>query len=151
MTKKIITIAVVLMTLFIGGAYAAATIGLDALVKDVPIGGDVTFTVTLDTDTTGDLLWSTQSPLTATMDGDSSGSISITSTGVSTHALKVAAGSGAVVGQKYKIKLIFLNSEQDIEAVATAGGVPVPELSTSILTATGLVGLLGMVMFRKRY
>lgn len=150
MTKKIMAIAVVLMTLFVGGALAAATIGLDKLVKDVPIGGDVHFTVTLDTDTAGDLEWHAASPLIATMDGDSSGSISISSPGVSTHDLKVSAGSGVVVGQKYKITLIFLNTAQDIEAVATAGGVPVPELSTSILTAAGMIGLLGMVMFRKR-
>lgn len=150
MTKKMTTIAIVLMTLFVGAAYAAATIGLDDLNKNVPIGGSVHFTVTLNTDTAGDLKWSAANPpISATMDGDSSGSISV-SPGETTHDFEVFADTTAVQGKVYKLKLIFLNEEQDIEAVATGSVEPIPELNTMALTSLGVIGLLGMVMFRRR-
>lgn len=150
MVKKMITIAAILMTLFVGVAYAAATLTLDDLNKNVPIGGSVHFTVTLNTDTAGELKWYSASPITATIDGVSGGSMSIASAGETTHDLEVFAPGTAVKGHVYKVKVMFLDEEAELEAVATGSVEPIPELNTMALTSVGIIGLLGMVMFKRR-
>lgn len=156
--KAMMAVMAVLVVLFmVGTASADTTITLDSLTKDVPIGGTVDFTVTLSSDTNGSLQWDVAipaDPITAKIAPGAfakSGNVGVTvPPNVQIFTLTVKAEDGAVVGQKYKVKVKYFNTEQDLEAMATAGTIPTPELSTSILTAAGLIGLIGLVRYRRK-
>lgn len=99
---------------------------------------------------TGSLEWQTfDASITArinnvgtfTLSG-SYGPFSVTKLVPKTFIFTVAADSNAVVGKQYDVEVNYLNAVSVIKARATTTVEPVPELSTSILTITGLVGLV---------
>lgn len=162
--KAIMVIMVVLVTLFVAGtASAGSSINLDEITKNVPIGGTVDFTVTLQTSNTGPgvIAWRIESgdPITAKLESeplDKFGYITVTTPPSSQpFTLTVKAGDGAVVGQEYLVRLSYCTGTGPCEgntarARAEAGAIPTPELSTSILTATGLIGLIGLVRMKRK-
>jgi hypothetical protein len=161
MRKSLIMVLAVL--LLAGAASAGSTVTLPVDTKNVAIGGSTNFNVVLNTSYQGPgtLNWVTGDPaITATLDGGAlatSGHIDVnTEKNVEqVHTLTVAIGSGAVVGQEYIVDINYCHGngkceDSNIRARAEGTVIPTPELGTSILTATGLVGLLGLVRMRRK-
>lgn len=162
--KAIMVVMAVLVALFmVGTASAGSAIGLDKITKNVPIGGTVDFKVTLQTSNTGPgvIAWRIDQtdPITANLESEPlskfGGIIVSTPPETQTFILTVAAGEDAVVGQEYIVRLSYCTGTEPCEgntarARAEAGVIPTPELSTSILTATGLIGLIGLVRMRRK-
>lgn len=168
-TKKnslLLTVLISVLTILstVNPVSAGSVIGLDEITKDVPIGGTVDFTVTLQTTNTGPgvMAWRVNpmnQPITAELDNkglSKFGFVSInTPPSPKTFTLTVAAGNGAVVGHEYLVELNYCTGTEPCEgntaiARAQAGVIPTPELSPSILTAVGLIGLIGLVRMRRK-
>lgn len=158
--KMIMTVTFVLVALLTVGTASATSLVPDSEVKNIPIGGSVSFTLTLNPSKTesGALTWEVFNtpPITASVDGAAIGATGTTpsfavSAGVSqTHTLTVYADSSAVEGQLYDIQVNYLGQNLILRAMTTPAVNPIPETSTMALTSVGVIGLLGMVMFRRR-
>lgn len=162
MDRKITAILMVMLSVVVAGAYA--TLLVSPLEQDVVIGdGPVTYTITLNTDETGTgyVNWATEDPSIIAAVGpvggpfgtlEQVGTYSFTSPGgEQTFEMQVRAVEGAVNGEKYDIAVSYADGAPfNVKALATATADPVPELSTIVLTSAGLIGLLGLVMTRKK-
>ncbi len=160
MIKKIITIAmVVLATLFLVGAASATSLTPDSEVKNIPVGGSVSFTLTLSSSQTesGVLAWTTfDTPITASVDGAATGatgttpSFAVVKDTPQTHTLTVYADANAVQGHTYYVQVDYLGQNLRLRAMVSPAVEPIPELNTMALTSVGMIGLLGMIMLRRR-
>jgi hypothetical protein len=158
--KKTLILYVVGIIMLLAGIASATSLVPDSEIKNIPIGGTVDFTLTLNPSytETGSLEWQTfDAPITARINNvgtfalsGSYGPFSVTKLVSKTFILTVAADSNAVVGQQYDVEVDYLNTVSVIKARATTTVDPVPELSTSILTITGLVGLVLLINTRRR-
>lgn len=169
-------IAIILATLFLVGTASAiqtpdATITPSTSTKNVIIGSStgVDFVLTLtalkgNAVGEGTLIWdSGDSTIVARMDNTgsfvSSGSFDVTTVlnSPQDHTLTVKTADGVINGQSYPITINFCRPDSGecvgtgkVRATASATVIPTPELSTSVFTAVGLIGLLGMVKFSKK-
>ncbi len=168
MTKKTIMALIVLISMA-GLASAGSTLTLPVGIKDVKIGDPIgtDFEVILNTSHAGSgvISWDTsESFVQASMDGEpfsNSGHIDVDTQKdrEQAHTLTVRLTSGATIGEEYGVFLNYCYGERGgsaqcqgnaAKAKAEATVNPTPELSTSILTATGLIGLVGLVRLRRK-
>lgn len=171
-TKNLLLLVVVsLLTIGVVSALDFATLDLDQRVKELPIGGTVDFTVYLDVTTIGDnnpdqrtISWQIPGgyPIEAKLDSESyakSGHMHFVPPSSSewskTFTLAVKTTNGAEAGKAYPITISYCEGGgscfgETAVAKTTAGVIPTPELSTSVLTAIGLVGLIGLVKLRRK-
>jgi hypothetical protein len=166
MRKSLIMVLAVL--LLAGAASAGSTMTLPVNTKEVDIGSSTDFKIVLDTSHSGPgtISWTTSDPaITATLDGGTlatSGQIDVTTVPFveQPHTLTVAIGAGAVAQQEYSVDVNYcfeapgngkaVCGNGKIKAKAQATVIPTPELSTILFTATGFVGLLGLVRMRRK-
>lgn len=150
----------VLAILLATGTASATSIVPDQEVKNVPIGGSVSFTLTLTSSYTesGTLTWQVfnSPPITASIDGAAIGAFGTTPSfaviaGVpQTHTLTVYADATAVPNQLYDIQVNYLGQNLILRAMTTPAVDPIPEMNTMALTSVGMIGLLGMVFYRRK-
>ncbi len=150
----------VLATLLTAGAASASSLVPDQEIKNIPVGGSVSFTLTLTSSYTesGVLTWQVYNspPITASVDGAAIGATGTTPSFAviknipQTHTLTVYADQNAVVGQSYDVQVNYLGQNLILRAMVTPTVEPIPEVSTMALTSVGMLGLLGMVMLRRR-
>lgn len=157
MRKVIAVLLLLLSTAGLAGA-APATVTVSPLSQDISVGGTGTYTLTLNTPYVGtvSLAWNTGSPdVLASIDGATfgqTGSVTFTNTGGSTtHTLDVTPVSGVTIGTEYDIDISHSQGgSATVKATATAGVVPIPELSTVALMSAGMVGLFGLVRIQRK-
>jgi len=160
-TIQKLVLCVFIMMLTTGLASATAQLTVDELEKEVPLGGTVDFTITvLDSEAqpAAALGWHTYDPLiTANIPGSGTLTqngaytpIAIVANTPTAFTLKVAADPNAVLNNKVRVKVLYFNTELDLEALVTAAVIPTPELPTSALMSVGLIGLFGMVYLRRK-
>ena len=169
MTKRRIISVLSVLLLIVGLASAYATLVVAPLTQNAVIGGAaVPYTLTLVTDETGakSLTWMTSDPSIIAVIGPVGGPYAAygqsgnynfvipaggcPSATPCTFDLKVKATAGATVGQQYDVTSWYGTLPFTIKAVATGSVVPIPEVSTVILTSAGLIGLIGLVIFRRK-
>lgn len=156
--KRSLLIAVTLLSIVtIASAYAILKI--EPATQQIPVGTTGTYSIKLNTSDTGNgaLQWSTSDDLIlARIAGTGSlsryGTYSFTNTAnvEQTFTLEVQPQSGATINQEYEIEVDYKGTSGKVKAIATAGVEPIPELGTVVLTSTGLLGLIGLVMSRRR-
>ncbi len=138
---------------------AYATLKIEPATQQINVGTTGTYTIKLNTSDTGSaaLQWSTSDDLIlARIAGTGSlsryGTYSFTNTAnvEQTFTLEVQPQSGATINQEYEIEVDYKGTSGKVKAIATAGVEPIPELGTVVLTSTGLLGLIGLVMSRRR-
>lgn len=151
------------------GSGVNAQLGINPLEKDIDIEtvGHYTLTLTtnVDVDSSGQLTWKTDDQnITAGIDAAPSGqsgsiTISKSSTCVgspqvctATFDIQVKPLNGITPNTAHSIILSAFNNTNtgEMTAVVTAGINPVPELATGILMAAGLIGLVGLVRYKKK-
>ena len=163
---KIRNIIISLIVLFAltGIASAGYVVTLPVQDKEIPIGEEVTFDVILTTDpgVEGTLAWEVMddAPISAKLSDeefDESGEITVNTETLEplTTILTVQTENGAVVGEIYEISITFCKEESCIDggrvrASATGSVAPIPEVSTAVSTAIGLLGILGLIKFSKK-
>ncbi len=153
-------IALVIAIISIGPSMAASYITPDDKVKDIIPGGIATFYIKLSTtDGSGQLKWSINGaePITAKIDSESfdkHGYVDVTYPPEDHYYTLTVQTDGVLVdGEEYEVQLDY-----EVPGSHLAGetlrarayvGVMVPELSTTILSTVGLIGLLGLLRFRR--
>lgn len=137
---------------------APATLIVSPLSQDINVGNTGIYTLTLNTPFVGTvtLSWDTGSPDVLARIGAAppaqAGSFSFTNTGGSTtHTLAVTPVSGVTTGMEYDIDISHSQGgSATVRARATAGVVPIPELSTVVLMSAGMVGLFGLARMQRK-
>lgn len=154
--KGIIITLIVLISLSSAsmGSALPAKIDLNPLLMEIPIGSTGTYNLTLNTTEEGNLSWDTGDiNLSARIDSEAfsqSGHISGLN-GTTVHTLEVKPLSGITVGKVYDIALWHTQGGGIVvKASATAGVVPIPEISTVFLTSAGIIGLLGISRMNRK-
>lgn len=158
MTKMKMLLVLMVAIVMIGTANAGSQLTVDDIDKEVPVGGSVSFTLTLNTSDsgTGRFDWFTLpiDPVISTdIDGDTDGSISFSNTPNvdQTFTLTVTAGDGATVGNTYETTVEYYGGTPvRLKAMVTAGTPVIPEANTAILTSAGIIGLIGLITIRRR-
>ena len=152
--KNIIIALIVLLSAASLGSAGPAKIDLNPLMMEIPIGSTGTYNLTLNTTEAGNLFWDTSEiNLSARIDSEAfsqSGNISVPN-GTTVHTLEVKPLSGITIGKVYDIALWHTQGGGIVaKAAATAGVVPIPEISTIILTSAGIIGLLGISRMNRK-
>lgn len=170
MTRKRLIIAiVVLITLLMVGIASADQIILDpeaVLEINVTEIGHYTLTLKTNVDPIGGYMsWVSDSPLIwAGIDAaptGQSGTKTITTSSTCSGSgnarictqifdLQVEPQSGITLYEQHDVTVTYSTVHGVARAMATASDIPIPELGTSILTATGLIGLIGLVRSRRK-
>ena len=154
-------VMVMLVTLFLAGAASAAndiailpTIGDPGVLPDgtieLQVGKDAFTSIGLEAVYTG---WPTtgSSSYNVYITDDSPGGVTVYSKSGTFTTSYTQEIHWTVPSDTSKTYTIWANGRfGKIHVYKDVPGAPVPELSTSILTATGLIGLLGLVRFRRR-
>jgi len=152
--RKLIIALIVLMS-GVGLACALpADLKLDTLSQEIGINEIGTYNLTLNTTEAGELHWGiNDSNISAKLDSESfaqTGNISVP-IGVSTHILYVKPLPGIILGTPYDITIWHTQGGGIVaKALATAGVIPTPELSTVILTSGGILGLVGISRMKRK-
>jgi len=154
---KINTQIMALIVLFSAISLASAgpaELKLDPLSREIPVGTTGTYNLTLNTTESGNLNWDTNSTfINASIDSalaGQTGNISV-GTGISTHILYVTPLSGITIGTLYDIDITHAQGgSTKAIAIATAGVVPIPELSTIAFTSFGILGLIGLMRISRK-
>jgi len=161
-SKTIITMLIALFVL-IGTASASAILTLPTEPKEVLVGGPgVDFDGVLITvpGATGTLAWQTfDTGITAEINdagfstvGEING-ITTTSGTPLPFTLTVKAGSTVTFGT-YDVYVKYCKDttcvDKIVKASATGTVAPIPEVSTAVSTAIGLLGILGLIKFSKK-
>jgi hypothetical protein len=153
MKTQIIALIVLFSTMGLANA-SPATLDLNPLSQDIEVGTTGTYNLTLNTTSSGYLSWETENPfLNASIDSalpGQTGNISV-GTGLSPHTLYVTPLSGITIGTQYDITIWHTQGAGKVaKATATAGVIPIPELSTIALTSAGILGLIGLTRIQRK-
>lgn len=152
--RKIIIPLIVLLSAVSLASAGPAVLDVTPLTQDIPVGTTGTYALTLTTTVAGALSWDTGTPLlSASIDGAPAGQTGSIAVGVGTsaHTLSVTPLSGITIGTPYDIDLSHTQGGGvTAKATATAGVVPIPELSTVALMSAGMIGLFGLVRVRRK-
>lgn len=166
MYKKTLTILAILLTVGIGAAaFITAQLDISPAQQDIDIAAVGTYTLTLTTNADakgGTLTWQADDPaLIANINGapvTQTGSMIIPTSSTcsgtplsctQTFDLKASPQSGITTGL-HSITVTAFNQVGVAKAMVSGGVNPVPEIPAGILTATGLIGLIGLVRYRKK-
>lgn len=164
MVKKIAAIIIGIISLsVIAMAVSQLTVSPDT-VQDIDVGaiGHYTLTLTTSTDPIGGSLhwhaddakiWAGIDAAPTGQTGDEPITTSSTcSAGVCTQTfdLQVQPQSGITLNVVHDITVDYLNDHGVAKAMVTASGNPVPEVSTGLLVTTGLIGLVGLVRYKRK-
>lgn len=159
MNKKLI-VAILLTLIPLAAAYATLTV--DPVKQDIPIGTDGSYKVTLVTDNSGPshMEWITDDSKILAVIGPVGGPFGSMSqagsyafnavAGVQIFELRVSPQPGVIVNTEYDISTIFKHDKKGVKAVVTASANPTPEMPTVALLGTGLVGLIGIARYRRK-
>lgn len=164
---KRVTMVILTMLIATGIASAADQIAVDpSTVLDIDVGAIGHFTLTLKTSADakgGNLDWASDNSLIwAGIDGAPTGQFGVKAISTSstcsgtpqictqTFDLQVEPQSGITLNEQHDITVTYKNAKGVAKAMATASGNPIPELSTIALTSAGLIGLIGLVRFRRK-
>jgi len=153
MNTQIIALIVLFSAVSLANA-SPAELRLDPLSQEIAVGSTGTYDLTLNTTASGDLYWDTNSPfINASIDSalaGQTGGISV-GTGVSTHTLYVTPISGVTIGTLYDIDITHTQGGGiKVKAMATAGVIPIPEMSSIALTSIGILGLIGLARIPRK-
>jgi hypothetical protein len=151
-----VALVMLLSTAMLGSA--GSTIVVNPLTMQINVGTTGTYALTLDTTYkgSGSLIWDTDSSLVvASINGmplAQNGKIDFTSTGgKQTFTLQVKPLSGITVGEDHDVSVAFSQGgSTTVKALATAGVIPAPELSTVALMSAGMIGLFGLVRVQRK-
>lgn len=174
MRKSIVTLMTMLLVIGIAAAATYADLSIDPKTQTIDITGSPnpvkTYTVTLETDdpagsdgalvvnTDDPAIWaeigdttpdvrSSIYPFTVAGTPDANGIITMT---FSLYATVDEANEASVNNENHAIKVKYFDTEGEVIAMVTGRLDPIPELSTSILTAAGMVGLFGLVRLKRK-
>ena len=159
--RKVLILIAALMLPALAMAYAELTVDPDE--QDIVFGDVGEYTLTLNTDETGakQLTWDTGTPVILARVGKEddvgdqtftqTGSYNFDSTGANGQEfiLEVKPTDDAENGEHYDISVAYGATAYNIKALVTATVIPIPELSTIALTSAGLIGMIGLVRWRK--
>lgn len=171
--KELITLMVVLSVIGIAAAATIAELTISPKTQTIDVTPSpnpvVTYTVTLKTNdpagSPGELSVSTDDsavwakvggtptsqfsshPFTVAGVPDSDGVITMT---FSLSATVDEANEASVTNENHKIRVKYQDKEGETLAMVTGNITPVPEVSTGILMSAGLIGLVGLVRFRRK-
>lgn len=152
----------------LAGSGVKAQLGLNPLSKDIDIGTVGHFTLTLTTNVNangGQLTWQTDDPLILAgidaVPSGQSGSLTISKNSAcagspqictATFDIQVKPQNGITANTDHSITLSAFNNQNTDKVTATVtGGInPVPELAVGILMTAGLIGLIGLVRYKKK-
>jgi hypothetical protein len=149
---------VMLLSTTILASASGSTIVVNPLEMQINVGSTGTYALTLDTTYKGlaSLTWDTDSSLmVASINGGplaQNGKIDFTSAGgVQTFTLEVKPLAGITVGENHDVSVAFSQGgSTTAKALATAGVIPAPELSTVALMSAGMIGMFGLVRVQRR-
>lgn len=165
MNKKSITILAILLTAGIAAAFITAQLDISPAQQDINLGATGLYTLTLTTNADaigGTLNWATDSPLLiANINGVPASQVGIMP--ISAHSvcsgspqsctqtftLEASPQSGITSGL-HSVTVTVLNRALVAKAMVSGGINPVPEVPTGILATAGLIGLVGLVRYRKK-
>lgn len=164
MVKKIAAIIIGIISLsVIAMAVAQLTVSPDT-VQNIDVGsiGHYTLTLTTSTDAKGGslhwhsdsaLIWAGIGAAPTGQTGDKSITMSSTCSGgvcTQTFDLQVQPQSGITLDVVHDITVDYLDQHGVAKAMVTASGNPVPEVSTVLLMTAGLIGLVGLVRYKRK-
>lgn len=153
--RNLTIIAILLSTAIIASAFASLDINPNS--QKIKVGKTGQYNIVLKTDVIGAtaLQWSTSDPtILASIGGQPPGqfgTFNFNSNGkTQVFKLDVTPQANVVVGKTYHVKIQFLDTVGDVEAIVTGDVIPTPELATGVLLAAGLIGLFGVVRYKRK-
>lgn len=166
MQKKSLAMLSILLTAIVGAAAVGYVLTVNPLSQEIPVMITKDYTVNFTTNGAcsgtvatpcGTLTWDTSDPLLfASIDGAAAGQtghidIVSWSAGTQSHTLYATPQSGIVLGDRdITVAFSLTNAPAHVKASVTAGAGITPEVPTGILATVGLVGLVGLVRYRKK-